>query len=126
MCNQYHYGLNCEMTHICKNNPCENDAKCMVHGELKENNYKCKCNFGYTGQHCTYPTCDLQPCKYESLCQMVNSTSYACNCTGTGHIGVNCETLINEMECHASACDNSTCDSNKCDCININCNDVNI
>lgn len=127
-CNQYYYGRNCEHAHVCKqeSRPCENGAVCLVNGNLSENKYVCKCAFGYTGVNCAYATCDTQPCRHDAPCEMVNSTSYECNCTSTGYAGAHCETLVNDAECHLFACENNTCDPNRCDCKAINCQEVNI
>ena len=130
-CNEYHYGNNCEHTHICQHEqyemrPCQNGAICLIAGErISDNKYECKCSFGYAGQNCSHITCDLQPCKHDTICQMQNQTHYDCNCTGSGFIGANCETLIDEVECKLNACfGNYTCDPTKCDCETINCEDA--
>jgi len=129
VCNQYNYGKNCESTHICKQDPyerrpCENGAICLINGDIHFNKYICKCGYGYTGVNCSYPTCDIQPCRHDSTCEMINSTNYECNCTGTGHVGKTCETFVNDIECHMFACNNNTCDPSKCDCKAINCEEV--
>jgi hypothetical protein len=114
------------MTHICKQHPCENEASCLLDGDVNENKYICKCAFGYTGVNCSFPTCDLQLCQHDSLCEMINSTSFECNCSGTGHVGAYCEHLVNNTQCHMLACYNNTCNPNSCDCNSINCNLVSL
>jgi hypothetical protein len=130
-CSNYYYGDNCEFSHICQNDqfndnsPCKNGGFCEIIGELFENKYECKCLAGYTGLNCSFPTCDLQPCQHQSTCSMSNTTQYECNCTGTGYIGPNCETIINERECRQLACfGNLTCDPTKCECEFINCDEI--
>lgn len=120
ICNEYFYGKSCEYAHICEptENPCQNGATCMVSGDgLEDNMYECKCLHGYTGINCSYPTCDLLPCQHDSICNMINSTAFECNCTGTGFAGLLCENKINIEECRQRACfGNQTCDPMKCDC----------
>lgn len=53
---------------------------------IAENKHECKCAFGYAGDDCAYQTCDNVPCRHHGGCEMVNSTSFECNCTGTGKI----------------------------------------
>ena len=85
-----HKGSNCESLHICQHEiyehrPCKNGAICLVVGEnISENKHECKCAFGYTGEDCAHQTCDNLPCKHHGGCEMVNSTRFECNCTGTG------------------------------------------
>lgn len=131
-CNEYYYGINCEYAHICQKQrfahvPCENGATCLVTGEsLAENKYECKCATGYAGMNCSHPTCDLEPCQHDSICNMISPIAYACNCTGTGYAGLTCETLVNELECRQEVCfaSNQTCNPLKCDCDSINCEEV--
>jgi hypothetical protein len=129
VCDEFHYGDDCEFTHICdqfESKPCKNGAVCMVAGESVEQNlYECKCAFGYTGTNCTFATCDVQPCEHQSTCEMHNETAYTCNCTGTGYAGIHCETLVNHTECRQTACfGNRTCDPLVCDCDSIDCDEV--
>ena len=131
VCNEFRYGPNCELTHVCQSEdyqqrPCKNGAFCLVVGaNIWENKYECKCEIGYTGLNCAYPTCDSLPCKHQSICEMLNTTHYECSCNGTGYVGKHCETRINQTECRLAACSgNQTCDPFRCDCNMINCDDV--
>jgi protein crumbs len=131
LCNEYHFGAQCEHTHMCQQStsqPCRNGGICAVVGDsVADNRYECKCAFGYAGVNCTHVTCDLEPCEHGSLCYMRGPIDYSCNCTGTGFAGVRCENRVNEFDCRQEACfGNQTCHPLRCDCDLINCDEVYI
>lgn len=128
-CNDFHYGENCEFTHICQQEdfdqkPCQNGAVCFAVGHVSENKYGCHCAYGYAGENCSFPTCALKPCQH-GVCNMTSETTYECNCTDSGYAGPACENLVNFDECNQLMCfNNYTCDSSYCYCDAINCHEV--
>ena len=123
---EFFYGQYCENKHICVDDflapheikLCKNDGKCIIKGEVEENNNECECENGYEGESCALITCGTNPCRNNGTCvdlvlnETISSIHYECNCSNTGFIGPLCDDLI--------VINNETfiCDSNstlKCD-----------
>lgn len=102
--------------------PCKNGALCLIKGPMSNNEYECKCPYGFTGDQCEFATCDSQPCRHGSVCEMLNGTSFRCNCSETGYFGPRCNFDVDERECLDIKCNrNYTCNVENCDCDALDC-----
>lgn len=126
-CNEYFYGGTCEKTHACQqgphtSRPCKNGALCLISGNIGNNEFECKCPFGFTGSRCEFATCDSRPCRHGAACRMLNSTNFECNCTGSHFFGPLCNWNEDQSLCLQTKCDrNTTCDTDQCDCDHLDC-----
>lgn len=103
VCGPSHTGQHCETeisSHICENNPCQNNGTCRV---SPGNRYDCSCTPGFSGTNCEINNneCLSNPCQNGGSCQD-GINNYTCICTRTGYTGPNCDININE--CEANPC----------------------
>lgn len=115
VCEAAYDGLYCEEFDSCQSNPCKNGATCVDKKSGFNNEYECKCVFGFTGKNCetNIDDCNPNPCKNNSIC-VDGIGSYTCLC-GPGFNGKNCSIPI-PNPCIPNPCENGgTCslDSNR-------------
>lgn len=126
-CFEFYYGARCEKTHICQHGgsleerTCQNGGLCFIAGNVENNEYRCECQNGYTGEQCEFPTCESRPCQHGTTCEMVNATSFACNCTGSPYFGPFCNFDQDQRVCMDMKCKQDMCDPLTCDCENLDC-----
>lgn len=126
-CFEFYYGARCERTHICQQGlameqrTCQNGGLCFIAGNVENNEFRCECQNGYAGEQCEFPTCESRPCQHDTLCEMVNATSFACNCTGSPYFGPYCNFDQDQRVCMDMKCRQDMCDPITCDCDNLDC-----
>ncbi|XP_066917747.1 protocadherin Fat 1-like [Clytia hemisphaerica] len=108
-----HYGPLCKTKLTCKDNPCQNNARCTYEQARDESvSYKCTCKQGFTGGKCQIALgpCASRPCLNGGQCIAVNENSYICKCA-LGFTGNKCS--INTNPCASSPCRNGGTCKNK-------------
>ena len=76
-----------EQTASCFIKNCENGGTCYM--VKPDNEEKCFCKEGYSGEFCEITPCSSQPCLNGGQC-LFYENSYICNCQN-GFTGDNCE-----------------------------------
>ncbi|CAF4489200.1 unnamed protein product [Rotaria socialis] len=101
--------------------PNECDPGCQNGGTCIDN--RCECNASFTGTYCeSRDYCSpTNPCQNGGRCTS-SSSSFMCDCTGTGYTGSTCGYLITIDPCASNPCQNGgKCSSNgvttNCSCI---------
>ncbi|CAF1335568.1 unnamed protein product [Rotaria magnacalcarata] len=96
-------GKICETTITILPNEC--DPGCQNGGICIDN--RCECNAGFTGNYCEIqdycsPT---NPCRNGGRCTS-SSSSFMCDCTGTGYTGPTCADIVSTNPCASNPCQN--------------------
>lgn len=103
-------GQYCEKRDYCFSNPCKNEADCInVDNTIGEDKYKCICQPGYEGKHCSIikDMCKSHPCRNGAICHsLVNS--YHCQCK-PGYTGRDCQVNVDECSKLEPCENNATC-----------------
>ncbi|XP_048750866.2 fibropellin-1-like [Ostrea edulis] len=110
----------------CNPNPCQNSGTCDESNPPEGTKYVCSCTSGFSGDRCEVSQtdhCANSPCKNGGTCTS-GSTTFTCQCDGTGYTGDTCEESISTNPCDQHQClngatcqaDNTKPDGYRCDC----------
>ena len=84
----------------CSPNPCLNGARCI---ELPDNQHKCECKIGYTGEHCQIKdVCKPSYCGVKGVCLSIGFTSpisHLCWCSKGEFLGSDCNKNLEANPC---------------------------
>ncbi|XP_072035202.1 uncharacterized protein [Amphiura filiformis] len=101
-------------TDPCDPNPCLPNGNCQIMSEPIT--YRCLCNNGYTGQHCTNPPDGTNPCDTVTCFNGGICTGGNCQCNA-GYTGTYCQTPPFDP-CAGIFCQNGgTCTGGICACV---------
>ena len=96
----------CDLEHICDQNPCRNGGDCKSHRIQTEKSldsalytdgksfslisWTCQCHQGYVGRLCELAACEPNPCSTNSTCVLPSMYEYTCLCPRHRY-GRNCQ-----------------------------------